>query len=149
MNIRFLGVLVGILLFVALIFSASTAARLRNEMTQTNDALNKAEDTIAQLRKEIDATNAIPAQATPIESSEHNPTDQTDEELATSIELDPSFVLRAHDGKIGVFTAEGYLIRTVDVDIQTLPAADRNALESGIYVFSKKELDAKIEDFER
>ena len=146
MMIRFLGVLFGILLFAALIFSASTAAKLRNELTQTNENLENAENELFLLRRETDTSASIPAQATPISPS----ADQTDEELATAIKLEPSFVLRAYEGKIGVFTAEGYLIQTVDIDIQTLPAVDRNALEKdGISVFSKKELDAKIEDFER
>ena len=152
MMIRFLGVLFGILLFAALIFSASTAARLQNEIMQTNKALENAESELLQLRKEMDASASLPAQATPIAppTDEESKVSQTDDETAEVIEPEPSFVLRAQNGKIGIFTADGYLIQTADIDIQTLPAQDRNILEgSGICVFSKKELEDLIKDLKR
>lgn len=151
MIMKFLGAIGGMLLFVALIFSATTAARLRNEITLTNEALENAENALLQLRKDMDASASIPAQATPIDppTDERSNISQTDES-AEIVGLDASFVLRVQDGKIAVFTADGYLIQTLNINPQTLPAQDRIALETdGIRVFSKKELEEIIRDFER
>ncbi len=59
-----------------------------------------------------------------------------------------TFTVREANGKIGVYTEEGYLIRTLQVDVQTLPAADRTALSKGIELYSWRELISLIQDYE-
>ena len=47
---------------------------------------------------------------------------------------DEVFTVRAYNGIIGAFDADGTLFRTVNTAVSTLPAADRAALEAGMTV---------------
>ena len=58
------------------------------------------------------------------------------------------FYLREANGRIGIFTEQGYPIRMLTVDVATLPEVDRLALSDGICVTSLSELIALIEDYE-
>lgn len=57
------------------------------------------------------------------------------------------FILREYEGVIGVFDNSGVLTDVIDVQIKTLPEADREMLAAGIYAFSRGELIALIEDY--
>ena len=56
-------------------------------------------------------------------------------------------IAKRHGDKIGIFDRNQTLIQILDVQIKTLPKADRDLLEEGIELFSKKELNALIEDY--
>ena len=73
------------------------------------------------------------------------------EEKEPSVDADVLYQrlwIREAGGRIGVFSDEGYLIRTVDVDVATLSPSDQKALREGIYVTSWKEFLALIQDYE-
>ena len=53
-------------------------------------------------------------------------------------------IIREKDGKIGIFRTDGSLIRTVNVDVSSLPDYDRQLLGEGI-VASEQELTELIE----
>ncbi|MBQ7379936.1 MAG: hypothetical protein IJW70_09720 [Clostridia bacterium] len=57
------------------------------------------------------------------------------------------FTVRKVDGRIGIYDANGVLLRTLNVSVATLPRADRELLEVGIVLCSQEELDALIEDY--
>ncbi len=46
------------------------------------------------------------------------------------------YLISTHNGRIGIFAADGQLMKTVNVFVLTLPQADRNALEVGIAAYS-------------
>lgn len=58
-----------------------------------------------------------------------------------------SWVVRAHDEKIGVFDINGELEYVVDVYLITLPQADQELLKQGIHVSDEAELAALMEDY--
>lgn len=58
-----------------------------------------------------------------------------------------SFVLREINGKIGVYSSEGELLKLLDLPVNHLPKADREALQKGISVGSWRELIALIQDY--
>jgi len=60
---------------------------------------------------------------------------------------DTTFILREYDGTIGIFDSAGVLIDVIDVQIKSLPEADRDMLRTGIYAFSRNELISLIEDY--
>lgn len=57
------------------------------------------------------------------------------------------YIMRAVDGKIGVFQGEE-LAYIMDVYVQNLPEADIQMLEQGIYIESEEELNRLIEAFD-
>lgn len=58
-----------------------------------------------------------------------------------------SWIIRAHDDRIGVFKATGELDYIVDVHIFSLPPSDQELLKNGIWVSDEKELAALMEDY--
>ena len=69
----------------------------------------------------------------------------TDEDSAPSEQT--SWLVKAYDGQIGVFQADGTLLQVIETNIKTLPKADRNLLEEGIHVQSAQELRSLIEAY--
>ena len=57
------------------------------------------------------------------------------------------YLIKSHEGKIGIFTENGTLIRIIDVYIKTLPKADRRLLEKGFTVTDEAELRAILQDY--
>lgn len=67
------------------------------------------------------------------------------ESMATS--SDARFLLKEYNGVIGVFDDAGMLTDIINVDINSLPEADRVMLRTGIWAMSRRELAALIEDY--
>lgn len=109
--------------------------------------------TLILLRRDIRAC-IVPAREPMQEeptAAEENSGAKTAEEPEKSVDADvlyDVFCVRETRGKIGIFTSEGYLVRMLDVDVSTLPEADRSALAEGIAVTSWGELIALIQDYE-
>jgi len=53
----------------------------------------------------------------------------------------------AYRRKIAIYTSDGYLVKTLDLVVDTLPEADQSALREGISVSSWREVLALIQDF--
>lgn len=147
---KLLWALGGMLLAVGSIFAVSAVTVLRSTVAEANEARERAELVLAELRRASDRSS-IPAQAAPVDPPpEAEAIPPTDTAAPSTAEPDRTFVFRAHEGRIGIFTAEGYLIRTLDVDVRTLPSVDRDALENdGMTVRSREEMDALIEDLQQ
>ena len=58
------------------------------------------------------------------------------------------YTVSVYENIIGVFDSDGRAVRTVNVVVDTLPRADREALTAGIAVYSEEELQALIERYE-
>lgn len=57
------------------------------------------------------------------------------------------YTVREHKGQIGIFLSDGTLIGVLDVNVKSLPEADRRLLGEGIEVLGKKRLNSLIEDY--
>ena len=58
------------------------------------------------------------------------------------------FIVREHQGIIGIFKSDGNLEYTVDVYVKALPASDRMLLSEGIFAKDKAELLDILEDYD-
>ena len=58
------------------------------------------------------------------------------------------FFVRAHEGIIGIFNADGDLEYTIEVYVKTLPESDRSLLEKGIFAKSKADLLEILGDYD-
>lgn len=63
-----------------------------------------------------------------------------DETLPSYESPEPMYTVKAHEGIIGIFDADGALCRSVNVFVMTLPEADREALAAGIVAYSEEEM---------
>jgi hypothetical protein len=70
-----------------------------------------------------------------------------DETIPSYESPEPLYTVRAHEGIIGIFDADGTLCRSVNVFVMTLPEADREALAAGIPAYSEEEMRLIAERF--
>lgn len=128
---RILSVLCLFLLAICLVFSVTALTALRNAVSETDRMRSDAESLLEELKKQ--PQESIP----PEEDKESVPVDI----------LYESFCMRECGGKIAIYTADGELVRILELPVETLPEADRAALQSGISLSSWKEVLALIEDY--
>ena len=123
-----------LLLAVCLVFSISALMVLRNAVSETDQMRMEAQEMLDDFGGYL-------------KDQELN---AGEEETAPTVPVDvlyDTFCIRESGGKIAVYTADGYLVRLFDVPVDTLPEADRKALQEGISVSSWKELLALIQDY--
>ena len=106
-------------------FTAFTAVTL----VATGAAISavSALDSLSSLKNEIAATSS---QAVEVRTDKHE-----------------CYLVREHEGIIGVFNTDGELLYTVDVYIKTLPLSDRELLRQGIHAKDRSELLEILGDY--
>ena len=57
------------------------------------------------------------------------------------------YTVKSYNGKIGIFSADGTLVETLDTNIKTLPEADKRLLEEGFQIKGRSQLNSIIEDY--
>ena len=117
---------------------------LRNAIIIQSEAKNKAPalQTSAEDSETSPSLSKEDALQRPEKQQEESPPESVDADVLYDV-----FCVRAVHDKIGIYTAEGYLIRLLDVSPDTLPQPDRDALAEGICVTSWRELISLIEDY--
>lgn len=139
---KLLTLLCAILLMITLLLSVTSVFMLK-EISQWNaGSYVKNED-------ENDSTEVTDNAES---NEEETPVNGTENEDTSSIDADilyNQFYIREVNGKIGIFCNEGQqLIRTLNVNVATLPQSDREKLKKGIRVNSWNELVLLIQDYE-
>ncbi len=68
----------------------------------------------------------------------------------TDVDLSPSeiYYMKSVNGTVGVYSADGYLIRMLNVRLETLPTAEQKALKEGITATSWEEILNLIQDYD-
>ncbi len=136
---RLLTILAAFLLLICLTLSITTLTVLRNTIDETDAWQAKAADLSARL----DASLAV-LEGIDISISTSTIPEESDTEVDI---LYNRFCVKETDGKIGIYSEEGYLVRLLDTDVRTLPATEREALSRGITVSSWGELLELIQDY--
>ena len=83
-------------------------------------------------------------QITDIESI---PAYESSENTDTVTQTDEKWIIKEHNGIIGIFDENRELIRTIDTNIKSLPSKDQAMLREGFEVHSKTELNSVIEAY--
>lgn len=131
---RIISVTCVFLLAVCLILSITALTVLRNAVDESTQACMEVQYFLESLEDQ--------------QMNDEPP--QTDVEVDNSIPVDVlsnRFCMREINGKIAIYTSDGYLVRLLDISVETLPHADQQALQQGIEVSSWKEILALIQDF--
>ena len=127
-------ILCSIMLLIALLLSMTTLIILNHAVEETATWQRKAVSLLHALEdaKDVLSTPALPDQS---------------EDVAVDI-LKDDILVKEVDGTIGVYSADGYLIRKVNVRVSTLPREAREALKNGLHFASWREVLDLIEAYE-
>ncbi len=125
-----------LLLAVCLVLSISTLTSLRHAVAENKEVQLHTALTVESLGAYVEVLN---------QSSEKEPS------VEVSADADPvptkgGFTLRLCDEKLCIFTADGYLVKTIDLSPETLPPSVRESLAKGISAEDWQSLLKLIED---
>ena len=134
---KILIILCVFLLAICLTLSLTAVASLRAAMTDVGNGQERVEELAAVLENCVEELQTESDLKTP----EELPSMETDV-------LYNRFCVRESNGKIAVYTGEGYLVRVIETNLSLLPPAERKLLKEGICVNSWKELLSLIQNYE-
>ena len=135
---KILMILCCFILIVCLTLCISTLVVLRNAIDEHGEVQSSAEALVGALDECL---------------SDLTESTDKDDSISASADANKSnaekmrFVVRELDGKIGIYTADGQLLKKIDVSVSLFPKADREALAKGIEVGSWQELITLIQDY--
>ena len=134
-----------LIMTASLFFSTASVVLLLNMDREMEECEEEFEETIESVNADVKSVKQTLASI--ISQIEKFQAEDKNEANTEAGILFDRLCIRESDGKIGIFTEDGFLIRTIDVSVNTLPDADREALSQGITVNSWRELIDLIEDF--
>ena len=133
---RIVSVACVLLLSLCCLLSIYAVAVLRSALMESTEACFEVKAILETMEPE------------PVASTEDNDLSETDSDSSLPVDvLADHFCIRETNGRIAIYTADGYLIRLLERSAETLPHVDRLALQQGIYLSSWKEVLALMEDF--
>ena len=131
---RIISVSCVFLLALCIILSICVMAVLRNTVKESTEACMEVEALLERANEHLEL---------PQDTDENT---EVDNSIPTDV-LYHTFCMREANGKIAIYTSDGYLVKTLDLPVATLPKADQSALREGISVSSWREVLALIQDF--
>ena len=135
---KILMILCCFVLTVCLTLCISTLVVLRNAIAENGTVQNDAKELVSELDGCVAELNETITKNDSISASVN--TDQNDG-------ITGGFLIRESNGMVGVYSVDGTLLRLLDISVNSLPAADREALAKGIKVNSWRELIALMQDY--
>ncbi len=136
---KILNILCAFLLTVCLCISVTTLCALRNALDENQQLQEKAEQLLNELDQSVLVMNAIAE--VPAEEPELPKAPLTAEAQKQTV-----YKICSVGQSIGVYTAEGKLIKLVDVNPKTLPTDMQRLLQEGITLSSWEELTSLLQD---
>lgn len=136
---KILNILCAFLLTVCLCISVTTLCALRNALDENKLLQQRTEELLEELDRSVLAMDAIAEDAVQVLANQN--------QAPTTEEKNPTvYRLRSTGENIGVYTADGNLIKLLDVHPKTLPTEIQRMLEEGISLSSWDELVEMIQD---
>lgn len=136
---KFFSVLCVFLLTVCLCISVTTLCALRNAPNENELLRQRTEELLEELDRSVLAMDAITEDAVQVLANQNQ--DSMTEEKNPTV-----YRLRSTGENIGVYTADGNLIKLLDVHPKTLPTEIQRMLAEGISLSSWDELVEMIQD---
>ena len=131
----------------------TTLSALHGQLNSSKQAFTEALARLDGLQNEDEESmteTTVPESTEPATESESESIKQPQATPETEPLTQPivMFIAREVGGRIGIYDANGTLLRTLSVPVATLPRADREQLQAGIALKSEQELAALIADYE-
>ena len=134
----FLGVGV---LAVCLVLSITTLQVLRNAIEENDLIQENAYSLVGELNGCVRTLGELSTPTVPVDTEQDEPAKEV---VATA----DRYWLRTSGDKIGLYNAEGKLLKLVEIPLDSLPASTRKELSRGISLSSLEELFDLLRDLE-
>lgn len=136
---KILNILCAFLLVVCLCISVTTLCALRNALDENQQLQETAKQLLRELDQSVLVMNAI------AETPDEEP-NEPKEPGTLETQQRTVYKLQTVGQRIGVYTAEGELLKLVDVEPKTLPTDIQQLLQDGIALSSFEELTSILQD---
>ena len=135
---KIFAVLCGFLLIICLTLSITCLVVMRNTVAETSAWQDRARALVNELDGCVAAMKNIENEDLPVIAPE---TSDKNEEKA-------HYCLRLDENRIGIYDADGYLLKQLETNAKLLPANEREQLTTGIWVESWVDVQKMIQDYE-
>ena len=135
---KIFAVLCGFLLIICLTLSITCLVVMRNAIDETSAWQGRAEALVGELNGCVEAMKNIENEDIPVLAPNKSEKEETK----------ARYCLRLDDDKIGIYDADGYLIRQLETHVSLLPTQEREKLTAGILIDSWAGVQALVQDYE-
>ena len=135
---KIFAVLCGFLLIICLTLSITCLVVMRNAVQETSIWQDRAEALVNELDGCVEAMKNIENEDVPVLAPEQG--EPTEEKVR--------YCLRLDGDTLGVYDADGYLIKMLETRTALLPQKEREKLAAGIWAESWGEMQKLVQDYE-
>ena len=135
---KIFAILCGFLLIICLTLSITCLVVMRNAVEETSVWQDRAEALVNELDGCVEAMKNIENEDLPVLAP--NDTDKETEQTR--------YCLRLTENGIGIYDADGYLLKRLESNANLLPVKERERLTAGIWVESWGDAQKLMQDYE-
>ena len=135
---KIFAVLCGFLLIICLTLSITCLVVMRNAVEETAVWQERAEALVDELDGCVAAMKNIENEDLPVLAPDES--DKKEEKVR--------YCLRLDGDSLGVYDADGYLMKRLETRVSLLPPKEREQLASGIWVESWAQMQSLVQDYE-
>ena len=135
---KIFAVLCGFLLIICLTLSITCLVVMRNAVEETSLWQGRAEALVNELDGCVQAMKDMDNEDIPVLA----PNEDDKKEDNTR------YCLRLNNDRLGIYDAEGYLVKDLETRVPLLPTKERERLSVGVWVNSWAEMQRLVQDYE-
>ena len=135
---KIFAVLCGFLLIICLTLSITCLVVMRNAVQETSVWQDRAEALVNELDGCVEAMKNIENEDVPVLAPNED----------DKIEEKTRYCLRLDGDTLGIYDADGYLLKHLQMQAILLPQKERESLKTGVWVDSWVEMQKLMQDYE-
>ncbi len=135
---KIFAVLCGFLLIICLTLSITCLVVMRNAVEETSLWQGRAEALVNELDGCVQAMKDMDNEDIPVLA----PNEDDKKEDTTR------YCLRLNNDRLGIYDAEGYLVKDLETRVPLLPTKERERLSTGVWANSWAEMQKLVQDYE-
>ena len=135
---KIFAVLCGFLLIICLTLSITCLVVMRNAVEETSLWQGRAEALVNELDGCVQAMKDMDNEDIPVLA----PNEDDKKEDNTR------YCLRLNNDRLGIYDAEGYLVKDLETRVPLLPTKERERLSAGVWANSWAEMQKLVQDYE-
>lgn len=135
---KIFAVLCGFLLIICLTLSITCLVVMRNAVEETSLWQGRAEALVNELDGCVQSMKDMDNEDIPVLA----PNEDDKKEDTTR------YCLRLNNDRLGIYDAEGYLVKDLETRVPLLPTKERERLSAGVWANSWAEMQKLVQDYE-